>query len=356
MNTSYKIKKIMIMAGGTGGHIFPALAVAIRLQADGWQISWLGTADRMEANLVPKYGIPVEFISISGVRGKGMKALFSAPLRIYRAIIQARIIMRKFQPDIVLGMGGYVSGPGGIAAHLCGIPVVIHEQNAVAGLTNKWLAKVASRILQAFPGTFKHAEVVGNPVRKEVVALPPPKQRFQNRDGPIHVLVLGGSQGSRVLNNIIPYVYQELSSKIQVWHQTGLRAKKEVCAAYGTALHKGNIITEFIDDIAKAYAWADVVICRSGALTVSEITVVGLPAIFVPFKHKDRQQYFNAKALVDEGAAVILEQDQLTPETVIELLKKWDRKTLLSMAQKSRTLGITDADKRVADIIKQIAT
>lgn len=353
MNRADKIKKLMVVAGGTGGHVFPALAVALRLRAEGWQICWLGTADRMEADLVPKQGIPIKFITVSGLRGKGIKALVNAPLRICRAIGQAKRIMCQFRPDVVLGMGGYVSGPGGIAARLCGIPLVIHEQNGVAGLTNKWLARVANQVLQAFPGAFKHARVVGNPVRAELAALPTPQQRYQDRTGPLRVLILGGSQGARILNNIVPSVYQQLGIEIQVWHQTGRGAKKDVCAAYGSALQKGSKITEFIDDMAEAYAWADVVICRSGALTVSEITVAGLAAIFVPFAHKDRQQYFNAKPLADAGAAVILEQDQFTPEAVVQLLTNWDRKQLLIMAKKSRKFGITDAAKQVAEVIKQ---
>lgn len=355
MENTAQTKKILIMAGGTGGHVFPALAVADILRAEGWEVRWLGTADRMEADLVPKYGIPIDFIRISGLRGKGIKALLSAPFALYRAISQAKKIIQQFKPDVVLGMGGYVSGPGGIAAKLCGVPIVIHEQNGVAGLTNKWLAKVANRVLQAFPGALKNGQVVGNPIRYDVVNLPPPGVRLHERTGPIRVLVIGGSQGAQILNRVMPEVYQKLSHRIVVWHQTGRGAKEVVSAAYGNPELQENIITEFIDNIAEAYAWADVIVCRSGALTVSEIATAGLPAIFVPFQHKDKQQYLNAKPLEDIGAAAIVDQANFTPDNIGALLEGWDRPTLLEMAMKSKQLGIDDAAQQVAMIIKQTA-
>ncbi|HAI04372.1 MAG TPA: undecaprenyldiphospho-muramoylpentapeptide beta-N-acetylglucosaminyltransferase, partial [Pantoea sp.] len=277
-------KRLMVMAGGTGGHVFPGLAVAHHLMEQGWQVRWLGTADRMEADLVPKHGIDIDFIRISGLRGKGVKALLLAPLRIFNAWRQARRIMKAWQPDVVLGMGGYVSGPGGLAAWSCGIPVVLHEQNGIAGLTNKWLAKIATKVLQAFPGAFPRADVVGNPVRTDVLALPLPAERLAQRSGPIRVLVIGGSQGARVLNQTLPQVAAELGDQITLWHQTGKGGLPVVEKAYqqvGQTQHK---VTEFIDDMAAAYAWADVVVCRSGALTVSEVAAAGLPAIFVPFQ------------------------------------------------------------------------
>jgi|GEM_PF-105546 len=199
-------KKLLVMAGGTGGHVFPAIAVAQTLQKEGWEICWLGTKDRMEAQLVPKHGIPIRFIQISGLRGKGIKALLGAPFAILRAVLQARKIIQEYKPNAVLGMGGYVSGPGGIAAKLCGVPVILHEQNAVAGLTNEWLAKIATRVLQAFPTAFKDAEVVGNPVRQDLFEMPSPQARFSERSGKLRVLVVGGSQGARVLNQTIPQV------------------------------------------------------------------------------------------------------------------------------------------------------
>ncbi|MSE13975.1 undecaprenyldiphospho-muramoylpentapeptide beta-N-acetylglucosaminyltransferase, partial [Pantoea agglomerans] len=272
-------KRLMVMAGGTGGHVFPGLAVAHHLMEQGWQVRWLGTADRMEADLVPKHGIDIDFIRISGLRGKGMKALLLAPLRIFNAWRQARRIMKAWQPDVVLGMGGYVSGPGGLAAWSCGIPVVLHEQNGIAGLTNKWLAKIATKVLQAFPGAFPAADVVGNPVRTDVLALPLPAQRLADRHGPIRVLVIGGSQGARILNQTLPQVAALVGDEITLWHQTGKGSLPETEKAYqqvGQTQHK---VTEFIDDMAAAYAWADVVVCRSGALTVSEVAAAGLPAI-----------------------------------------------------------------------------
>ncbi|WP_300000046.1 undecaprenyldiphospho-muramoylpentapeptide beta-N-acetylglucosaminyltransferase [uncultured Cedecea sp.] len=349
-----KSKRLMVMAGGTGGHVFPGLAVAHHLIAQGWQVRWLGTRDRMEADLVPRHGIEIDFIRISGLRGKGIKAQLMAPLQIFKAWRQARAIMKAWKPDVVLGMGGYVSGPGGLAAWSLGIPVVLHEQNGIAGLTNKWLAKIASKVMQAFPGAFPEADVVGNPVRTDVLALPLPEQRFAEREGPLHVLVVGGSQGARILNQIMPQVAGRLAEHITLWHQTGKGGLDSVQQAYGdiASQHK---ITEFIDDMAAAYAWADVVVCRSGALTVSEIAAAGLPALFVPFQHKDRQQYWNALPLEKAGAATILEQPQFTVDNVTATLSGWDRETLLVMAQRARAASIPDATERVAKEVAAVA-
>ncbi|MDE9445654.1 undecaprenyldiphospho-muramoylpentapeptide beta-N-acetylglucosaminyltransferase [Xenorhabdus bovienii] len=341
-------RRLMVMAGGTGGHVFPGLAVAQHLKEQGWEIRWLGTADRMEADLVPKQGIDIEFIQISGLRGKGIKALFAAPVRIFKAIRQAKTIMRRYQPDVVLGMGGYVSGPGGIAAWLCGIPVVLHEQNGIAGLTNRWLAKIAKTVLQAFPGAFSDAPVVGNPVCEDVLALPVPAQRLAGREGSIRVLVVGGSQGARILNQIMPEVADRMGDHITIWHQAGKGAQEETHRKYENSAKSEFKVTEFIDDMAQAYAWADIVVCRSGALTVSEVSAAGLPAIFVPFQHKDRQQYWNALPLEKAGAAKILEQPQFTAEAVVDLLSQWQRPQLLEMAEKARSVAIVNATERVA--------
>lgn len=348
-------KRLMVMAGGTGGHVFPGLAVAHHLMEQGWQVRWLGTADRMEADLVPKHGIEIDFIRISGLRGKGVKALLLAPLRIFAAFRQARAIIKAYRPDVVLGMGGYVSGPGGLAAWSCGIPVVLHEQNGIAGLTNKWLAKIAKKVMQAFPGAFPRAEVVGNPVRTDVLALPLPQQRLAGREGPMRVLVIGGSQGARILNQTLPQVAAKMGDAITLWHQVGKGALNDVLQAYqdvGQTRHK---VSEFIDDMAAAYAWADVVVCRSGALTVSEVAAAGLPAIFVPFQHKDRQQYWNALPLEQAGAAKIFEQPQFTADVVAETLAGWDRPTLQQMAAKARAVSIPDATRRVADAVAATA-
>jgi UDP-N-acetylglucosamine--N-acetylmuramyl-(pentapeptide) pyrophosphoryl-undecaprenol N-acetylglucosamine transferase len=352
---SGQAKRLMVMAGGTGGHVFPGLAVAHHLKDQGWQIRWLGTADRMEADLVPKHGIDIDFIEISGLRGKGLKAMLFAPIRIFNAWRQARAIMQRFQPDVVLGMGGYVSGPGGLAAWSLGIPVVLHEQNGIAGLTNKWLSKIAKTVMQAFPGAFPKAEVVGNPVRTDVLALPLPQQRLSGREGEIRVLVVGGSQGARVLNLTMPQVAEKLGDSVTIWHQSGKGGQQTVEQAYADAGQPQHKVTEFIDDMAEAYAWADVVVCRSGALTVSEIAAAGLPAIFVPFQHKDRQQYWNALPLEKAGAAKIFEQPQFTADAVASTLAGWDRKTLLEMAERARAAAIPDATERVAQAVSLAA-
>ncbi|KGQ45011.1 UDP-N-acetylglucosamine-N-acetylmuramyl- (pentapeptide) pyrophosphoryl-UDP acetylglucosamine transferase [Gallibacterium anatis] len=342
-------KKLLVMAGGTGGHVFPAIAVANVLQQQGWQVEWLGTKDRMEAQLVPKHGIAIHFIEISGLRGKGIKALLTAPFKILRAILQARKIIKTYQPDAVLGMGGYVSGPGGVAAKLAGVPIILHEQNAVAGLTNKWLAKIATRVLQAFPTAFVDAEVVGNPVRADLFALPTPQQRFSQREGALRILVVGGSQGARVLNLLMPKVAAQLTKDVVIRHQAGKGNSEAIKALYPQNINVN--VSDFIDDMAAAYAWADVVICRSGALTVCEIAAAGVPAIFVPFQHKDQQQYLNARYLADAGAAEIIQQAELTPERVVELLQKWDRPTLLAMAEKAQSKAAPTAAQRVAETI-----
>ncbi|SMS00235.1 UDP-N-acetylglucosamine--N-acetylmuramyl-(pentapeptide) pyrophosphoryl-undecaprenol N-acetylglucosamine transferase [Vibrio mangrovi] len=340
------------MAGGTGGHVFPGLAVAKVLQAQGWEIRWLGTADRMEAELVPKHQIDIDFIQVKGLRGQGFSRLLKAPFQILNAILQARAHIKRWQPDVVLGMGGYVSGPGGVAAWLSGIPVVLHEQNAVAGLTNRWLSRIARRVFQAFPGAFPHADVVGNPVRSDVVQLADPAVRMQERSGPIRILVMGGSQGARILNQTMPEVMSLLDDgAFEVRHQAGKGNQSAVDELYRQQGIENVRVTEFIDDVAEAYEWADLLICRSGALTVSEISAVGVGAIFVPFMHKDRQQALNADHLVAQGAARMIEQPQLTAQKMADEIKHLDRTTLLDMAQKARHLAQPHADKIVADAI-----
>lgn len=345
----------MVMAGGTGGHVFPGLAVAKKLAEEGWQIRWLGTADRMEAELVPKHGIEIDFIQVKGIRGLGVSRLIKAPFQVLNAIFQARRHFKRFQPDVVLGMGGYVSGPGGIAAWLMGIPVVLHEQNAVAGLTNQWLARIAKRVFQAFPGAFPLAQVVGNPVRQDVVALVEPVQRMKDRDGPIRILVMGGSQGAQILNRTLPLVMAELGDKYEIIHQAGKNNLAEVEALYQQHQVVNFTASEFIDDVAKAYAWADLIVCRSGALTVSEISAAGLGAIFVPFMHKDRQQALNADHLVECGAARMIEQPDLTVEKMVKTIAELDRTALVNMAIQARTVAKIDADSVVADAIASLA-
>lgn len=341
----------MVMAGGTGGHVFPGLAVAKQLQSQGWDIRWLGTADRMEADLVPKHGIDIDFIKVKGLRGQGIARLIKAPFQIINAIMQAKAHMKRWQPDAVLGMGGYVSGPGGIAAWLLGIPVVLHEQNAVAGLTNQWLSKVAKKVFQAFPGAFPTAPVVGNPVREDVVAISPPEQRMAERDGRIRILVMGGSQGARILNQTLPQVMAKLGEGYEIRHQAGKNSDQEVRDTYQQHQVDHAQVVEFIDDVAAAYEWADLLVCRSGALTVSEVSAAGVGAIFIPFMHKDRQQALNADHLVECGAAKMIEQPELTVDKLTTEIQSMDRSALLSMANKAKQAAKLDADKVVAEAI-----
>lgn len=348
-------KKLLVMAGGTGGHVFPAIAVARELQQQGWEIRWLGTKDRMEAELVPKHGIAIEFIDISGIKGKRGLSLLKMPIEIMKAIFQARKIINDYQPDAVLGMGGYVSGPGGVAAKLCGVPLVLHEQNAVAGLTNKWLSKIANKTLQAFPTAFENAEVVGNPVRQDLFELAPPAARFAERHSPLNILVMGGSQGAMVINQTVPAVAKQLGNQVFVSHQVGKGKRQGVEEIYLSA--NNGVVSEFIDDMQAAYAWADLVICRSGALTVSEVAAAGLPAIFVPFQHKDRQQLLNAEFLAKDGAAIIIEQPDFTPETLLNTLQPLlaDRQRLTQMAQLAHQKASPFAARRVAEVIVDVA-
>ncbi|MEZ9229760.1 undecaprenyldiphospho-muramoylpentapeptide beta-N-acetylglucosaminyltransferase [Vibrio amylolyticus] len=348
-------KRLLVMAGGTGGHVFPGLAVAKKLQTQGWEIRWLGTADRMEADLVPKHGIEIDFIKVKGIRGQRILGLIQAPFQIIGAILQAKRYINAWKPDAVLGMGGYVSGPGGVAAWLSGIPVILHEQNAVAGLTNKWLSKLAKKVFQAFPGAFPDAEVVGNPVREDVVSIDEPSQRLTGRSGPIRILVMGGSQGARILNHTLPPVMASLGEQFEIRHQAGRNNQLEVESLY----QKNNVsqfeAIEFIDDVSEAYQWADLVVCRSGALTVSELSAAGVGAIFIPFMHKDRQQALNADHLVECGAARMIEQPELSVEKLVDMIKELDRERLLDMASNARNSAKLHADETVANAIVAIS-
>ncbi|NEX90749.1 undecaprenyldiphospho-muramoylpentapeptide beta-N-acetylglucosaminyltransferase [Aeromonas rivipollensis] len=352
-------KTLLVMAGGTGGHVFPGLAVADRLKAQGWTIHWLGTADRMEAELVPAHGYPISFIDIQGVRGNGIKRLLVAPYRIVKSVLQARRVLKNIRPDVVLGMGGFASGPGGVAAWLSGIPLLLHEQNAAAGLTNKLLARLAKRVLMAFPGAFApsaRTAVVGNPVRPEVVALPDPQLRSSSE--PLRLLIIGGSLGARVLNEQVPPAVASAGVPIEVRHQCGKGNRETVAQAYAEQGVEAEV-SEFIKDMADAYAWADLVVCRAGALTVSEVAAAGVAAIFVPLPHAvDDHQTRNALTLVDGGAAEFLPQSELTPASLAARLS-WlagRRETLLNMAQAARRVAIIDAAERVADECKRLAS
>jgi UDP-N-acetylglucosamine--N-acetylmuramyl-(pentapeptide) pyrophosphoryl-undecaprenol N-acetylglucosamine transferase len=305
----------------------------------------------MEAELVPRHQIEIDFIQIKGLRGQSLLRLVKAPFQIIQAIIQARRHMKRFQPDVVLGMGGYVSGPGGVAAWSLGIPVVLHEQNAVAGLTNRWLSKIAKRVFQAFPGAFKQAEVVGNPVRRDVIELESPHERMKHRQGAIRILVMGGSQGARILNQTLPQAMALLDGEFEICHQAGKGQKAEVETLYAEHAISQVDVTEFIDDVAAAYQWADLVVCRSGALTVSEISSAGVAAIFVPFMHKDRQQALNAEHLIQHSAARMIEQPDLSPRKMADEINALNREQLMQMAIKARDLAMNDADEIVANAI-----
>jgi len=346
---------VVVMAGGTGGHVFPALAVASVLRERGIPVVWLGTHAGMEARLVPSQGFPIEWIRVAGIRGKGIGAWLCAPLRLAQAVLEARAVLRRLKPRAVLGAGGFVSGPGGIAAWLLGIPLLIHEQNAIAGLTNRWLAKIATRVFEAFPGSFarRGVECIGNPVRAEIAALPPPALRFAMRGNAKRVLVLGGSQGARRLNLLLPQALALLSLPLrpEVRHQTGSRGLDDARAAYAAAGVDAELLP-FIDDMAAAYAWADLAICRAGALTITELRAAGLGALLVPFPAAvDDHQTRNADVLVRAGAARLVQERDLDAATLGRLIGELtaDRATLRAMAEAARAGAIPNAAARLAE-------
>jgi UDP-N-acetylglucosamine--N-acetylmuramyl-(pentapeptide) pyrophosphoryl-undecaprenol N-acetylglucosamine transferase len=354
---------VLIMAGGTGGHVFPALAAARVLRERGYEPVWLGTQRGLEAKLVPPQQIEIEWITVSGLRGKGLKTWLTAPFQLIRAVWQSLKVMRRRRPAVVLGAGGFVSGPGGLAAWLTRRPLVIHEQNAIAGLTNRLLACLARRVLEAFPGSFPRAaraERVGNPVRREIAAIPPPAQRFASREGPLRLLVFGGSQGAARLNAVVPAALAMIDKSVRpkVIHQAGERhvaQAQELYAKHGVEAE----VHAFINDMAEVYSWADLVVCRSGALTVCELAAAGLPAIFVPFAAAvDDHQTLNASFLVEAEAAVSIPEKELTPVRLAQELQKLieaGRGQLEAMATRARSVAITDADVRLADACEAVA-
>lgn len=348
-------KTALIMAGGTGGHVFPALAIAQALQEQGVSVAWLGTQQGIEARLVPQAGIPLSFISVTGLRGKGAFALLKAPWQLGRALIESLQILRRLRPACVVGMGGFAAGPGGLAAWLLGFPLVIHEQNAVAGTTNRLLARLARRVLSAFPAALPRAELVGNPVRASIAALPQPEERQVGAHQPLRVLVLGGSLGAHALNEAVPQALAAFAG-VEAWHQTGARDADAVKAAYRQASLPARV-APFIDDMAEAYAWADLAICRAGALTVSELAAAGLGAILVPYPHAiDDHQTRNAQWLVSAGAAELLPQSSLDADSLRSRLSPLlaDRAGLQAMARRARQLGKPDAAVRAASICMEV--
>jgi len=350
-------RTLLVMAGGTGGHVFPGLAVAHALRDEGWRVVWLGNRTGMEATLVPKHDIPMEFIQFGGLRGKGLVTKFMLPLNLLRAFWQSIGALRRVKPDVVLGMGGYITFPAGMMASLLGRPLVLHEQNSIAGLTNKVLAKVADRVLCAFPDALPDSEWTGNPVRAELATIPAPESRYDHRTGPLRILVVGGSLGAAALNDVVPKALALLpeATRPTVKHQAGAKQIEQLRANYAAAGVAGEAVP-FIDDMAAAYADADLVICRAGAMTVSEVAAAGVAALFVPFPHAvDDHQTTNAMFLSKQGAALLVQQNELGAEGLAKTIASLTREQLKDMARAARSLAKPEATRRVAEICRQAA-
>ena len=356
-------RRVMVMAGGTGGHVFPALAVADKLRALNIEISWLGTQRGIESELVPAGGFELHCLDIEGIRGRGLKALLKAPLLLWRSISQASKLLAEFKPAVVLGMGGFASGPGAVAARLKGIPVVIHEQNSVAGTTNKLSAKIAKRVMLGFPDTLKNGEWCGNPVRPAIAAMPNPKERFAGRQGNARILVLGGSRGALGINKLVPEALAMIAPKSRplIMHQAGKAhcdATLQLYQQHGVDIEKQvTEVVPFIEDMAAAYGWADFVICRAGALTVAELTSAGLGSLLVPFPFAiDDHQTVNGKLLTDCGAALLVQQKDLTAAILAErintICSNPDQR--LQMAERARELAKNNAAERVAQVCLEV--
>lgn len=342
---------ILIMAGGTGGHVFPGLAVADEMRGRGWKVVWMGAKGGLEARLVPARGYPVEWIRAVALRGKGLAAKLLLPLHLFVGFWQSARAIFRVRPDVVLGMGGYVAFPGGMMASLLARPLAVHEQNAIAGLANRVLASVADRKLEAFPGALKGAEWTGNPVRASISSLDVPEKRFQNRTGPLRVLIVGGSQGAQALNEALPKALGliDRAERPRVVHQSGEKNLDFLTKAYKEQNVEGEILP-FVDDMARRYAEADLVICRAGAMTIAELAAAGMASVLVPFPHAvDDHQTANARFLADKGAALLLPQERLSPESLATLIRSLDRNALLAMAKKARALGKPEATRIVAD-------
>ncbi|HEY8098498.1 MAG TPA: undecaprenyldiphospho-muramoylpentapeptide beta-N-acetylglucosaminyltransferase, partial [Methylobacter sp.] len=347
-------KRIVIMAGGTGGHVFPALAVAQELIEKGWQVSWLGTQKGLEGRVIPEQGIEIDWLSVAGVRGKGWLSKITAVLLLIKACIQALKILRQRKPDVVLGMGGFVAGPGGLMAKLLGIPLIIHEQNRVPGTTNRLLARMANQVLEAFPGSFDkkfNAKFTGNPLRKQFIDCSGRREAHQG----INILVVGGSQGAQVLNEVVPDALADLGSDVvngnavQIKHQSGVAMQKQVESRY-KALGVNAEVKAFIEDMVSVYQWADLVICRSGAMTVSEVAAAGVPAIFIPLPNAiDDHQTANARYLTDAGAGLLLMQKDLNAAMLVEHITKV-LKQLDVMSKTAKEYARLDATEIVAGV------
>jgi UDP-N-acetylglucosamine--N-acetylmuramyl-(pentapeptide) pyrophosphoryl-undecaprenol N-acetylglucosamine transferase len=350
-------KCALVMAGGTGGHIFPGLAVAEALRDAGWRVHWLGAPDSMESQLVPPRGFAFEMVQFGGVRGKGLKTLALLPFKLLRAFWQSLQVVRRVQPDVVLGLGGYITFPGGLMAALLGKPVVLHEQNSVAGLANKVLAQMADRVFTAFPRVFKTGQWVGNPLRQAFTQQASPAERFAGRTGPLRVLVVGGSLGAKALNDIVPQALALLpeANRPVVVHQSGAKQIDALRANYQAAGVKAEL-TPFIDDTASAFAQADLVICRAGASTVTELAAVGVASLLVPFPFAvDDHQTTNAQFLVAHGGGWLVPQAELTAQMLAERLAGLSRDTLLACAQKAHEQKKTNATREVVMACEELA-
>ena len=347
----------LVMAGGTGGHIFPGLAVAQALRERGWRVHWLGAPGSMESRLVPAHGFPLEAIDFGGVRGKGLKTVLLLPLRLQRAFWQALQVVRRVQPDVLVGLGGYITFPGGMMGTLLGKPLVLHEQNSVAGLANQVLASIADRVFTAFPNVMKKAQWVGNPLRAPFLNQPVPEQRFAERRGPLRLLVVGGSLGAKALNDTVPQALALLpqDERPVVLHQSGEKQIEALRANYEAAGVQAEL-TAFIDDTAQAFAEADLIVCRAGASTVTEIAAVGAAALFVPFPSAvDDHQTRNARFLVDAGAAWLVPQPEFTPQALAHTLRTVQREQLQEMAVKARQMQKTDAVAAMVAACEQLS-
>ena len=344
-------KRIVIMAGGTGGHVFPALAVALYLKSKEWNVSWIGTERGMESRVIPANGIEIDWLSVEGIRGKGIAAIFNSVSQLVVAFWEAFKIFRQRKPDVVLGMGGYVAGPGGIIANLMRIPLVIHEQNRVSGTTNRLLVKKADRVLEAFPDSFPataRATFTGNPLRTHFLDFPEKKIWTEESERDFRILIVGGSQGAKVLNDIVPAIAKQLENT-EIKHQTGTASLELVKKKYAELAVEAQAI-EFIEDIASAYQWADLVICRAGAMTVSEIAAVGIPAIFIPLPHAiDDHQTANARYLVDADAAILLKQSDFNEASLIKAIENI-KGSLGTMSTAVKNKAKLDATEVVATI------
>lgn len=350
------MRPVLIMAGGTGGHVYPALAVADELKKQGIPVVWMGTKKGIEARLVPQAGIAVDWLSMSGLRGKGVFTLLLAPFKIILACTQALQILIKHKPSVVLGMGGFVSAPGGLMAWLIRTPLLIHEQNAVPGMSNRLLSIVASKVMEAFPKSFKkHSVHVGNPVRHSITTLPSPEQRNAERRGALRILVFGGSLGAARLNEIVPQACAEVISEkeLHIKHQAGKGNFEQTKTNY-SQLNLAADVVEYIDNMDEMYAWADLVICRAGAMTISELAVAGVASVLVPYPYAvDDHQTFNAKFLSDKGAAILIKQDELNIESLVKILKNINREKTLEMSNKARQLGLPESTRLVAEACLQ---